>query len=175
MKNESALIFIDGTICDDRHRINLYGTAEFYAEENVMNDKPADHGHVSIKDHLLTDYPDLNDCLVRTPSIESRALNLFVKKGRKTQLKKAFERHFPGKFILFSKQEFLQKNLFGTGTNHSRLESMLGDILAVAVSDAAIHAKDLQMKSEHAGLTDAEMTIPLIAVEQPAEKTGCRV
>ena len=40
MKNESALIFIDGTICDDRHRINLYGTAEFYAEENVMNDKP---------------------------------------------------------------------------------------------------------------------------------------
>lgn len=40
MKNESALIFIDGTICDDRHRINLYGTAEFYTEENVMNDKP---------------------------------------------------------------------------------------------------------------------------------------
>lgn len=40
MKNESALIFIDGTICDDRHRFNMYGTAEFYAEENVMNDKP---------------------------------------------------------------------------------------------------------------------------------------
>ena len=40
MKNESALIFIDGTICDDRHRINLYGTADFYNEENVMNDKP---------------------------------------------------------------------------------------------------------------------------------------
>lgn len=40
MKNESVLVFIDGTICDDRHRINLYGTAEFYSEENVMNDKP---------------------------------------------------------------------------------------------------------------------------------------
>ena len=40
VKNESALIFIDGTICDDRHRINLYGTADFYNEENVMNDKP---------------------------------------------------------------------------------------------------------------------------------------
>ena len=40
MKNESALIFIDGTICDDRHRINLYGTDGFYAEENVMDDKP---------------------------------------------------------------------------------------------------------------------------------------
>ena len=40
MKKESVLIFIDGTICDDRHRINLYGTAEFYSEENVMKDKP---------------------------------------------------------------------------------------------------------------------------------------
>lgn len=40
MINKSALIFIDGTICDDRHRLNLYGTEEFYAEENVMNDKP---------------------------------------------------------------------------------------------------------------------------------------
>lgn len=40
VKKESALIFIDGTICDDRHRINLYGTEDFFNEENVMNDKP---------------------------------------------------------------------------------------------------------------------------------------
>ena len=40
MKDESVLIFIDGTICDDRHRLNLYGTAEFYSEKNVMKDKP---------------------------------------------------------------------------------------------------------------------------------------
>ena len=42
MNNESVLIFLDGTICDDRHRINLYGTAEFYAEKNVMKDKPVE-------------------------------------------------------------------------------------------------------------------------------------
>lgn len=40
MKDESVLVFIDGTICDDRHRIHLFGTAEFYSEENVMNDEP---------------------------------------------------------------------------------------------------------------------------------------
>lgn len=40
MKSESALIFIDGTICDDRHRVHLYGTADFYNEENVMHDSP---------------------------------------------------------------------------------------------------------------------------------------
>lgn len=40
MKNKSALIFIDGTICDDRHRLSLYGTEEFYSENNIMNDQP---------------------------------------------------------------------------------------------------------------------------------------
>lgn len=40
MKSKSALIFIDGTICDDRHRVHLYGTPAFYAEEAVMNDRP---------------------------------------------------------------------------------------------------------------------------------------
>lgn len=40
MKNVGVLIFIDGTICDDRQRIDLFGTEEFYNEHNVMNDKP---------------------------------------------------------------------------------------------------------------------------------------
>ena len=40
LKDESVLVFIDGTICDDRHRIHLFGTAEFYSEENLMNDEP---------------------------------------------------------------------------------------------------------------------------------------
>ncbi len=55
MKKESVLIFIDGTICDDRHRLNLYGTADFYNEENVMNDKPVT-GSVKFVDALAKRY-----------------------------------------------------------------------------------------------------------------------
>ncbi|MCL6459625.1 MAG: hypothetical protein K6T85_16635 [Gorillibacterium sp.] len=36
---ESILVFIDGTICDDRHRTHHYGTPDFYSDENVLNDK----------------------------------------------------------------------------------------------------------------------------------------
>lgn len=55
MKTESVLIFIDGTICDDRHRVNLYGTADFYKEENVMKDKPVP-GSVKFVNELAQRY-----------------------------------------------------------------------------------------------------------------------
>lgn len=35
-----ALVFIDGTICDDRHRLHLFGTNDFSAPENILKDKP---------------------------------------------------------------------------------------------------------------------------------------
>jgi len=34
----SVLVFIDGTICDDRKRLYLYGTAEFNSAGNIMDD-----------------------------------------------------------------------------------------------------------------------------------------
>jgi uncharacterized HAD superfamily protein len=37
----AVLVFIDGTLCDDRHRLALYGTEEFYSQEQIMADAPA--------------------------------------------------------------------------------------------------------------------------------------
>ncbi len=37
---DSILVFIDGTICDTRHRNHLLGTSEFYLENNILNDLP---------------------------------------------------------------------------------------------------------------------------------------
>lgn len=36
----SILVFIDGTICDERHRVNLVGTSEFNSDDNILNDLP---------------------------------------------------------------------------------------------------------------------------------------
>jgi len=35
---KSVLVFIDGTICDTRHRHNLIGTTNFYSSEEILND-----------------------------------------------------------------------------------------------------------------------------------------
>ena len=35
-----VLVFIDGTICDTRHRNHLFGRDEFYLNENILKDIP---------------------------------------------------------------------------------------------------------------------------------------
>ena len=58
-----------------------------------------------------------------------------------------------------------QSQLFGTGKEHACFQGMLGDYLAIAVSDLCIY--NTREEAEHfigihAGLTKEEMTIPLI-------------
>jgi hypothetical protein len=35
---KSILVFLDGTVCDMRHRIPLMGKEEFFADENILKD-----------------------------------------------------------------------------------------------------------------------------------------
>lgn len=134
----------------------------------------ADHGHIDSKNVSLTEYPDICECLLRLPSIEPRALNIFVKEGMGKQLEEAFERHFKDKFLLIPKAEILRTQLFGRGENHSRIDHMLGDYVAVAVDDMSIFNTEEQknhFKGVHAGLTEDEMLIPLIVLEKQAERS----
>lgn len=124
----------------------------------------ADHGHINVKNESLTDYPDITECLVRMPSIEMRTLNFFIKDGMKEQFFQTFNRHFGESFLLLSKEELMEKQLFGCGNNHTELDNMLGDYLAVAIGDISIGNVPNHFKGNHAGLTTEEMEIPLIAI-----------
>ena len=130
----------------------------------------ADHGHVDTQNVAITGYPRIMECLVRMPSIEPRALNLFVKEGYERQLKEEFAKEFGDKFMLLSKEEVKQRKLFGPGRNHERFDEMVGDYVAVAVSDLTIFNTEEEARGfigVHAGMTEAEMMIPLIAVTCP--------
>ncbi|MDE7294620.1 MAG: alkaline phosphatase family protein [Oscillospiraceae bacterium] len=125
----------------------------------------ADHGHVNVGRRSLADHPDICKCLLRMPSMETRALNFFVKEGMKSEFEQAFSRHFGEDFILIPREKFLSAGLFGTGNNHPKLESMLGDYIGAAVGNTDIsNTTPGKSKGNHAGLTDEEMIIPLIAV-----------
>lgn len=127
----------------------------------------ADHGHIDSPKAVVTDYPDIMECLVRMPSIEPRCLNLFVKNGMEEQLKAAFKEHFDGKFMLMSKAEVMERQLFGKGTPHPHFDGMLGDYIAVAIDDVSIYNMNCKnFVGAHAGLTKDEMIIPLIAVKK---------
>lgn len=127
----------------------------------------ADHGHIDADNVVITDYPEISECLVRMPSIEPRALNLFVKPDKKKQFEAAFAKAFDGKFKLYTREMVIKEELLGSGQNHEHLEDLLGDYLAVAISDVAIYntrAEKDAFIGVHAGLTPAELEIPLIAI-----------
>ena len=70
-------------------------------------------------------------------------------------------------FLLFTKKEVREKQLFGPGKEGAAFDGMLGDYLAVAVSDLSIYShkkeKDFFI-GVHAGLLEDEMVIPLLLI-----------
>ena len=139
--------------------------------ENTLVIVTADHGHMDSEGVSITDYPSIMECLVRMPSIEPRALNLFVRKEKRQQFEYEFKKEFGDKFLLWTKEQVLQSKIFGTGAAHPQFEKMLGDYLAIAVDDLAIYSTKEEADffiGVHAGLTEEEMTMPLIIIEKDA-------
>ena len=123
----------------------------------------ADHGHIDTEDVDLRDYPEIWDCLVRTPSLEPRALNLFVKEDRREYFENAFKKQFGDRFLLMPMEEVIAHQLMGTGTPHEQFRGMLGDYLAIATGDLSIfYTRENRWLSNHGSLTEDEMLIPLI-------------
>lgn len=127
----------------------------------------ADHGHINTRYQFVSDFPDLANALLRPPAIEGRAAAFYVKDGRKKSFPDVFAKAFGDSFLLFSRDEVIQKGIFGNGMPHPRFAESIGDFLAVAVKDVAIanSPASKQFISNHAGMTRQEMDVPLIVIE----------
>jgi hypothetical protein len=126
----------------------------------------ADHGQVDSSLANINDFPDVTKYLLRQPSIEPRALNLFASPGQTENLKNAFMAEFGDKFIVYYKEEVKKMRLFGPGSDGEHFGKMLGDLLAVAVGDLTIFNDTRSITGVHAGLTADEMLVPLIALQK---------
>lgn len=134
----------------------------------------ADHGMTDISDELLIDrIPEICECLILPPFIESRAMSFFVKPDRKSDFERAFARNTGHDFMLIPRKEIFGKNLLGLGKTHPKVYDFIGDYLACAVSDIGLRYRTLTMKpktmnkANHGGLTEEEMTVPLIIAASP--------
>ena len=78
---------------------------------------------------------------------------------------KLFKEIYGDDFMLLSKKEILEKQLFGTGAYHPKFMSMLGDYFAVATGDISIMTGGIRnWLSDHGGATEEEMRVPLIVL-----------
>ena len=153
-------------ICDINQQIELL--SEHLSDTVLII--TADHGQIDTEYRYITDYPAISECLLRPQSIESRAANFFVKPEKKEQFKTAFNRQFGNDFMLLTKEQVLDRKLFGNGIPHKKVDDFIGDFLAIAVGNISIdHARPTYRDvfiGQHAGLTEDEMTVPLIIIEK---------
>lgn len=134
----------------------------------------ADHGHIDIEDvHLQEDYPEIAKMLVRAPSIEPRAISFYIKDEYKKDFPDLFNKHFGQDYVLFSKDEAMEAQLFGPGFEHENLTG-IGDYIAASVDARTIfwNKKHKPFHSHHAGLSREEMRIPLIFFEHKPHNEG---
>ena len=98
--------------------------------------------------------------------LEPRAAALYVNEEDRQFFPEAFHQAFGDDFFLINTEQAIQKQIFGQGECLPGLERYLGDFLALAVSDAALYQKTQHCRliGIHAGLTPAEMLVPMIAV-----------
>ena len=180
---ENQNCFIYNYITKPDEYIHRYGIAsskvkkyikniETFVSE-IVNENPntifiliADHGLLNVKYLDICSHNDLYSLLRENLSFEKRCVNFYVKSGRHNDFKDLFNRYYGDKFILLSKDEILNLEVFGNGTINSMSLSFLGDFIALSKSEYCLYAsKETNMKkfkflkAYHAGFTDQEMLI----------------
>jgi len=133
----------------------------------------ADHGHKDVERvYTLLDYPEIQECLILPPSLESRTVSFWVKEEMKEIFVEKFNNVFKDEYMLFTKQEFLEKNILGFGEKHKKIDDFLGNYIAVSIASSIIRLETFLAegkpvkKSTHCGLTKEEMEVPLIVIEK---------
>lgn len=134
----------------------------------------ADHGQIEItKTYYLDRYKDLMHMLIMPPLLEGRVRSFFVKNEYISKFKGKFLEYFGNDFILCSREDILNSNIFGDGIKHKVFEDSIGDYVAIAVKNAVLDYispilgdDGFVFKGHHAGLTKEEMEIPLIILKK---------
>ena len=127
----------------------------------------ADHGHTPVENIHLENYPEIVKCLKRGTSIEPRAVNFFIKDDKKEKFVNLFNKNFGKDFELCTKKEVIDSKFFGDGDENPIFNSAIGDFLAIAIENKTIvFNSDKKFVSQHAGMTDDEILVPLIVVKK---------
>ena len=157
--------------CDLEQTDTLLGDL-FQSLDDALLIVTADHGHITVEREIFLDeIPELNDCLILPPSLETRAVSLFVKPDCKAVFAARFEDLLGDSFLLLPREEVFQRGLFGSGTPHRKVDDFIGDFLACGIGNDIIryhtpfNRPHTPFRGHHAGLRDEEMIVPLVIAE----------
>ncbi len=123
----------------------------------------ADHGLVDVEQMPLFQYDDVMSLLSQQPSIEPRTTTFFVKDGMQDAFEERFNKHFGTWFKLYRTADFLATKLLGEGPMNPNLAQCFGNFVSVATDKYMFTLHEGKAyKAHHAGLSEAEMMVPLV-------------
>ncbi len=124
----------------------------------------ADHGQIDVHNINITKDRELCSYLDKRPSLESRTVSFFLKEGCNDAFEQYFQQKYGQSFLLLSREEVLNKKVFGPKTGENRFEEFLGDYIAFATDTACLSygGAGMNHKGQHAGTTKEERIIPVI-------------
>ena len=159
----------------DSWRIHLYIKRMNRMVQRICKKNPdtvfmtfADHGHINVKFFDICAHEDLYNLLNRPLSFEKRTPTFFVKEGKNQEFKELFNKYYGEHFLLLTKKEALESQIFGEGMINPKALEFIGDYVATSIDEYCLYAsketKKFDMfKGHHAGNTKEEMLIDISA------------
>ena len=132
----------------------------------------ADHDIIDITFIDIEEHKDLYDLLEYKPSVDSRALMIKLKNNNVEEFKSLFKKYYGEEdFLLYTKEEFINNEVFGLGTKHKEFDNFLGDLLIISLSDKTFLIRDdngetSNFKAAHSGGTKQESIISVSIYNQ---------
>ena len=128
----------------------------------------ADHGHINVKFLDICEHEDLYSLLDKPMSFEKRTPTFFIKKGTNKEFEELFNKYYGEHFLLLSKKEVLESQIFGEGEINPKAVAFIGDYVATSIDEYCLYAsKETShfslFKGHHAGNTKEEMKIDISA------------
>lgn len=131
----------------------------------------ADHSQVDVHAENIKKHEELCSCFRHLPGLEPRTAAFYIKEDKKDFFVKEFKRLYGNDFDLYTKEEVMDKQIFGTGNVHLRFEEFIGDFLAIAKGSVSLlYGSDREVKGDHAGGSDEEAMVPLILYTNKEKK-----
>ena len=128
----------------------------------------ADHGQIPIYNVAYMDLNKYDKYFYAYPSIDMGTSTFFVKKDKLKEFETKFQKDFNGQLLLFKKNEFVERNMFGKKMTKNAEES-LGEYISLCKKGYAFYSdykeETVFPKGNHTGLTKEEVIIPLIVLK----------
>lgn len=179
-QTDSSLEFLYVYILEPDHTMHEEGPASKKVEEilermvssisTFVRENPdvatlvvADHGQIAVEWLDLCAVKEIDEVLLAKPFLDARFASFLIKEGKEEAFAKAFRKHFPS-FLLLSKEEAIEKHIFGEGEPTAFLQETLGPFVAISTDKKALYASRFEpdgnkMKGHHAGILKEEKEI----------------